>query len=177
MYWLFSKRERFTRVYDLEIANAEITRRDLWHDLIKVLLGVTILAISAQGIVYGASLLATGIGMPLLLVGILVIGFGGALPEVYFTIITARRGETSMIVGNLMGAVIIPATLVLGIVAVIHPISNSALEFPLIGRVFLVLIALFFLYVSQTRNVITRREGYILLTLYVLFLLSFFIML
>ncbi len=171
VYWLFSRRERFSRVFEEDVS---IPRSEIMRDLIKVVVGVAILAIAAQGIVYGASVLGAELGLPLVLVGILILGFGGALPEVYFAIVSARKGETGLIVGNLMGAVIIPATLVLGIVATISPIENDILAFPLINRFFLIVIALFFLYVSQTHKVITAREGYILLGFYVLFLLSLF---
>jgi cation:H+ antiporter len=168
VYWMFSKRDRFTKVFEEE--RIELTRKQVMSEVGRLVGGIILLSLAAQGIVYGAELIANGIGMSLLLVGILVIGFGGALPEVYFTIISARRGETGMIIGNLMGAVIIPATFVLGIVAIISPISNEALEFPVIARVFLVLVAVFFLYVSQTRNVITVREAGILVVSYILFL-------
>jgi cation:H+ antiporter len=170
MYWMFSKKERFTKVFEDD--KNQLTNPQAMTEVGRLVGGVTLLAIAAQGIVYGAELLATGFGLPLLLVGILVIGLGGALPEIYFTIISARKGEEGMIVGNLMGAVIIPATLVLGVVAIIHPISNSALEFSTAARVFLVLVALFFLYVSQTKNEITVREAGILVVSYILFVLS-----
>jgi cation:H+ antiporter len=174
MYWMLSKRERFTKAYAEERA-VVVTKQEAWGYIWKVIAGVVLLAIAAQGIVHGATILAGIFDLPLLLIGILVIGFGGALPEIYFTVLTARRGETAMIVGNLMGAVIIPATLVLGLVAIIHPIHNEALELSIVGRMFLVAAALFFLVVSQTRSVITSREGYILLFLYLAFLAHLFI--
>jgi cation:H+ antiporter len=167
VYWLLSKRDRFSKPYTNDAA-PDITRKVAWRNVLKVLAGTACLALAAQGIVYGATLLATA--LPLLLVGVLIVGFGGALPELYFTLMMARRGETSMIVGNLMGAVIIPATLVLGIVSMIEPIRNSTLELSFIGRAFLASAALFFLYVSQTKHAISKREGYILLALYVAFL-------
>lgn len=168
-YWLLSKNDRFTKEYAEERA-VVVTKSEALENMSKVVGGIVLLAIGAQGIVYGASLLATGFGLPLLLVGVLIIGFGGALPEIYFTVLTARRGETSMIIGNLMGAVIIPATLVLGIVAMIEPIHNESLELSLVGRIFLMVAAGFFLLVSQTRSVITMREGSFLLFLYAAFL-------
>jgi len=169
VYWLLSKRDRFSKPYTNDAA-AKITKKVAWRNVLKVLAGTVCLALAAQGIVYGATLLATALELPLLLVGVLIVGFGGALPELYFTLMMARRGETSMIVGNLMGAVIIPATLVLGIVAMIEPIHNSTLDLSLIGRAFLASAALFFLYVSQTKHAISKREGYILLAFYAAFL-------
>jgi cation:H+ antiporter len=174
-YWLLSKRDRFTKTF--EEAEGAVTKPEAMQSMMYVIGGVVLLSIAAQGIVYGASLLAIAFSLPLILVGILVIGFGGALPELYFTVISARRGETSMIVGNLMGAVIIPATLVLGLVAMIEPIHNDTLELSLVGRAFLVIAALFFLYVSQTRSVITRKEGTILLLIYCAFIAHLFLFL
>jgi len=170
MYWMFSKRDRFTKVFEDE--ENTISKREAMMEVARVVGGVVLLALASQGIVYGAELMAMTLELSLLLVGILVIGLGGALPEIYFTVISARRGEEGMIVGNLMGAVIIPATLVLGIVAIVSPISNAALEFSTTARVFLIAVAVFFLYVSQTKNVITKREAGILLVSYLLFVVS-----
>jgi len=170
VYWMFSKKERFSRVYEEDEKLPD--KKEAWRELVRLIGGVILLAISAQGIVYGAETIATDIGMSLVLVGILIIGFGGALPEVYFTVISARRGEVGLIVGNLMGAVIIPATLVLGIVAIIHPIENPVLQFSTMARVFLVVVAIFFLVLSRTKNAITVREAGILVISYLLFVIA-----
>lgn len=173
VYWMFTKRERFTRVFGE--THARLTGLQVMKQIMRLLFGIALLSIAAQGIVYGATTIAEGLGVSLLLVGMIVVSFGGALPEVYFTVISAKRDETGLIIGNLMGSVIIPATLVLGLVAVIHPIQNNLLAFSTTARIFLILVALFFLYVSQTKNVITKREGVILLVGYLLFVLSLFI--
>jgi cation:H+ antiporter len=170
VYWMLTKRERFTRVFGE--TRPAISKQQAMYQVLRLLAGVALLAIAAQGVVYGATMIAEGMGMSLLLVGMLVIAMGGALPEIYFTVISARRGETGMIIGNLMGSVIIPATFVLGMVAIIHPIENAALEFSTAARVFLVLVALFFLVVSQTKASISRREAIVLSASYVLFILS-----
>lgn len=170
VYWMFSKRERFTRVFGEN--RQALTKEQVMYQVARLMLGTVLLALAAQGVVHGATIIADGLGTSLLLVGMLIISMGGALPEIYFTIISARRGETGLIVGNLMGAVIIPATFVLGLVSIIEPIENSALQFSTTARIFLVLVAVFFLVVSQTRAVITMREASVLLLSYVLFILS-----
>lgn len=169
MYWMLVKSEMFSKTY-VEEGAVTVTKKEAWKYVWKVIAGVAMLALSAQGIVYGATMMAEPFGLSLFLIGIFVIGFGGALPEIYFTIITARRGETAMIIGNLMGAVIIPATVVLGLVAVISPIQNEALELSLTGRLFLIVASLFFLIVSQTKKSVSLKEGYFLLFLYLSFL-------
>jgi cation:H+ antiporter len=172
-YWLYTKRESFTKEYSDQVS--PITKDEALQSIIYTVAGIVILAIAAQGIVYGAELIAIEFSFPLLLIGLVMIGFGGALPEVYFTILTARRGETSMIVGNLMGAVIIPATFVLGLIAMIHPIQNETLEFPLFARGALVLAAIIFFVAAQSKKEISIREGVVLLAIYFIFLLYIFI--
>ncbi len=172
LYWMLTKRERFSRVFGED--RATITRSEAIYHVGRILVGITLLGIAAQGIVYGATMIATGLGVSLLLVGMLIVSFGGALPEIYFTIASARRNETGLIIGNLMGAVIIPATLVLGVVAIIQPIHNDVVAFSTAGRIFLIILAIFFLVVSQTKHIISLREAYILLFSYLLFVLSLF---
>jgi cation:H+ antiporter len=168
VYWLYTKRDSFSKKYRKSVP--AVTRPEALQSIMYTVGGIVVLAIAAQGVVYGAGMLATALGLPLLFVGLVIIGFGGALPEVYFTIITARRGETAMIVGNLMGAVIIPATFVLGLIAMIHPIQNEVLEFPLFARGTLVMAAIIFFLAAQSKKEISMREGVILLGIYFLFL-------
>ncbi len=168
--WLFSRRENFSKIYEVDkVLPPPLGRPEAIRAVAKVLVGLVMLATSAQLVVHAASMVATALGVSLMVIGVLVVGLGGALPELYFTFVSARKGETAMILGNLMGAVISPATLVLGIVALIEPIYNENLEFPIIGRLFLVAVAIFFLYLSRTKNVISKQESYFLLAVYVLF--------
>lgn len=171
--WLFSRNDNFSKIYEEEKqVPAQQGRKEALQATGKVVAGLILVAIAAQAVVYAAELIALALGLPLMVVGVLLIGFGGALPELHFTYISAKQGETGMLLGNLMGAVISPATLVLGIVSMIQPIQNSNLEFPVLGRVFLALVALYFLYASYTSKTISSKEGYWLVAVYVLFIIT-----
>lgn len=174
VYWLLVRQNRFSKVFQDEEEN--IPRSVVLTDIVKVVISIVLVALSAQGVVYGSSIFAEDLNIPLVIVGAVILAFGGALPEIYFSIISSIKGETNLIVGGLLGAVIIPATLVLGLTAVIHPIQNDITTFPLINRVFLIVIALFLLYTSQVKKAITWRESVVLIILYFLFLFSLFIM-
>ena len=171
--WLFSKRERFTKVYN-EHKIPIIKEFNLFlKDLGKLILGIILLVISAQGIVASAQFFAQSFNLSLILIGVLITGLGSALPEVYFAIASAKKGETWMILGDLMGAVIFPATLVLGIVALICPIAIEIPDFsPLvIARFFLIISALFFFFFVRTGKKITKKEALFLLGIYIIFVL------
>jgi cation:H+ antiporter len=183
LYWLFSKKERFTKVYKKESkppGEISLIRGKIpivkefiifIKDLGKVILGIIFLLLAAEGIVRSASFFAQSLNLSLVLVGILIIGFGNALPETYFAIVSARKGQTWMILGDLMGAVIVPTTLVLGIVALICPIEILDFSPFVIARFFLIIAALFFLFFVRTGQKITKKEAFFLLGIYIAFLL------
>ena len=75
-------------------------------------------------------------------------------------------------VGDLMGAIIVPATLVLGIVAIICPIKIPEFSPFAIARLFLIISALFFVFAVKTDRKITKKEAIFFLALYVLFVLA-----
>jgi len=121
--------------------------------------------------VRSTSFLTESLNLSVPLIGILIVGLGNALPEGYFAIVSARSGRTWMILGNLMGAIVVPATLVLGIVALICPIKISdCLPFA-IGRFFLIFSAIFFLFFVRTDRKITRKEAIFLLSIYIIFII------
>ena len=166
LYWLFSRREHYSKIYEPTERKTLRDKKQARIELTKTLLGITLLAVSAQGVVHVAGTFSENLNIPLVFVGLVILGLSGALPELYFAGISARKGELDMVVGNLMGAVIVPATFVLGVVAIIHPIENTQLEFPVIARLFLVTIALGFFVASRTDKVFSSKEGLLLSSLY-----------
>lgn len=169
--WLFSKRERFTKLYEEKERKSYFKGfGDFFKNLGKVLVGLFILLVAAQGIVESAKFFADYFNFPLGLVGILIVAVGNCLPETYFVVVASKSKQNWMILGDLMGSVIINSTLVLGIVAVIFPIDVSAFSPFLISRFFLILAAVFFLLFMRTGEKITRKEALVLFSLYLFFI-------
>jgi len=171
MSWLFSKKERFTMIYEANKIPIVKEFKIFIKDLGKAILGVMLLLLAAEGIVRSASFFAESLNLSLAFIGILIVGLGNALPETYFAIASARRGEAWMILGDLMGAVIFPATLVLGVVALICPIKIPDFSPVVIARFFLIISAMFFLLFIRTGRKITKKEALFLLGIYIAFLL------
>jgi len=171
IFWLFSKKERFTKIYNGKKTPIINGFRVFMKDLGKVILGIIILLIAAEGIVRAASFFAQSFNLPLALIGILIVGLGNSIPETYFAIVAARKGQTWMILGDLMGSIIVPATLVLGIVALICPIKIVDFSPFAIARFFLIISAIFFFLTVRTDRKITKKEALFLLGLYIIFVL------
>jgi len=171
VYWLFSKKERFCKTYQ-----EKKIKKGLWatiKDLIKLLVGIFIILIAAQGIIKSSIAFSNIFNVSLPLVGILIVGLGNALPEIYFSLFSVKKGQCWLILGNIMGAMIIPATLILGMVALISPIEISSFSFSsfAVARFFMIVsLILFFIFVKTDRK-ITQKEGLFLLFLYIAFLI------
>jgi cation:H+ antiporter len=174
-FWLFSKRERFTKTYEDEKRQSSLKGfRSFSKNLVKVVLGLFVLLIAAQGIVESASFFANYFNFPLGLVGILIVAVGNCLPETYFVIIASKSKQNWMILGDLMGSVIINSTLVLGIVALVHPIRVMDFSPFVMARFFLVISAVLFLFFMRSGKKISQKEAVILFSLYFLFIISQF---
>ena len=172
VYWLFSKKERFTKIYDTSQTQQIPVAKELkifFKDTGKLILGIIFLIIAAQGIVASAQFFARSFNISIILIGLLITGFGNALPDIYFAVVSARKGETWMILGGLMGTVIILSTLVLGIVSLIHPIEILDFAPLVIARIFLIISALFFFFFVRTGRQITKKEAFFLILIYVFF--------
>jgi len=171
MVWLFAKAERFTRVYD---DKPILGLKEIFKNLFILVGSVTVLFLAADGVVRTATFFAESLNLPLILIGILIVGMSNALPEIFFGIQAAKRGDDWMVVGGFMGAVIGAATLVLGIVALLSPfaLSPTDVSLLLVVRVFLIIASVFFLLFIRSSHKITRREGLFLLALYLFFVLA-----
>ncbi|MBI2041873.1 MAG: sodium:calcium antiporter [Candidatus Nealsonbacteria bacterium] len=170
MFWLFSKKERFTKAYDG--IKEPVTIKFFFKNFGLFLISLIFLLLAAKGMVVSGTFFADYFSIPISLVGILVIGLGNALPEGFFSIQAARKGHDWMVLGDLMGGVVLSATLVLGTVAMISPIAVSDFLTIAIGRFFLIITALFFLIFLRTGQKITRKEAIFLIFIYVAFVVS-----
>ena len=84
------------------------------------------------------------LGVSLGLVGVLIVALGNCFPETYFAVISARKDENWMVLGDMMASVIVCATLVLGIVAVVAPFKIADFSPFFIARVFMLIACVFY---------------------------------
>lgn len=135
--------------------------------IFAVLIGFALLIWSADKFVEGAASTADHLGVPTLLIGVLVVGFGTSAPEMVVSAIAAIEGSPALALGNALGSNIVNIALILGVTAIIAPIAvHSKIvrkEMPLL--LFISLIAGYFLW----DNALTFAEG-------LMFLSGFFVL-
>ncbi|WP_165314004.1 calcium/sodium antiporter [Vibrio ziniensis] len=91
--------------------------------MLAIVVGFALLVWSADRFVDGAAASANHAGMPPLLVGMLVVGFGTSAPEMVVSMMAAMDGNSPLALGNALGSNIVNITLILGLTAIIAPIA------------------------------------------------------
>jgi len=110
---------------DIEHEGDEVAThpKSLKVDVLMILGGIIGLGIGAKALVYGASEVALTIGVPPGVVGTTIVAFGTSLPELAATVRAAMAKQSDMAVGNIVGSNIFNLLSVLGITAMIKPLS------------------------------------------------------
>ena len=90
---------------------------------IAILIGLVLLVWSADRFIEGASASANYLGMPPLLIGMVIIGFGTSAPELVVSVLAASAGNPGLALGNAYGSNIANIALILGLTALIAPIT------------------------------------------------------
>ena len=133
------------------------------------LVGIALLYVGAEAMVKGAATLALRYGLRPLVVGLTVVALGTSMPEFVINFLSALAGEDDLALGNIVGSNISNIALILGISAVVLPLSvDRAMlrkEYPImLGAMFA-----FFLFASD--GLVSQVDGFLLVVGLVGFLL------
>ncbi|MDD4913884.1 MAG: calcium/sodium antiporter [Methylococcales bacterium] len=125
--------------------------------LLLIVIGLIVLVWSADLFVDGAAALAGFWGMPPLLIGMVVIGFGTSAPELTVSVLSAMQGNPGIALGNAYGSNITNIALILGAVALVSPIVVKS---QVIGKELpVLLLATLFVFVQLYDGRLTRAEA------------------
>jgi cation:H+ antiporter len=88
-----------------------------------LIFGLVLLVWSADRFIEGAAAVAQHLGVPTLLIGMVIVGFGTSAPELAVSVLAAYQGNPGIALGNAYGSNISNIALILGITALISPIT------------------------------------------------------
>ncbi len=144
--------------------------------LVLLVTGLVLLVGGAHFAVQSASRLASSFGVPPIVIGMTLVAFGTGVPELALNTISAWSGVTSLAFGNLVGASTLNITFVLGITAIVRPItvrkSVVTREIPLMILASIALLALSSdsILGHYPVNLIDHADGIVLLLFFSVFL-------
>lgn len=135
----------------------------LWKNILFVLIGLVLLVAGGDGLVEGASGIARWIGISESVIALTIVSAGTSAPELAASVMAAKKGDTAMALGNVVGSVVFNVFFVLGTSAAIFPLGIGGVTatdiLVLLGASVLLWILTAF---GQKQLIITRTEGAIL---------------
>lgn len=146
--------------------------------LLIIVAAIIALGVGANLLIKGASGTAMELGTALgvdtkameRIIGLTIVAVGTSFPELFATVIAARKGQVDMAIGNVIGSVAFNIYSVVGVAAMCCPIHNANIGF---GFDYAVMTGLAILLWAalRTKYTLERWEGWVLLTLYILYVL------
>jgi cation:H+ antiporter len=139
--------------------------RVAWVASLGVLAGAGLLVAGAHTLIEGAIGLARAFDVPERVVGLTLVAVGGSLPELAGCLVAALKRQGGIVLGNLVGSNVFNVLFVLGLTALVRPLSvePGAFTVDLMVMLGLSLLALPFLFTGRRLG---RREGTVLLAAY-----------
>lgn len=140
--------------------------------------GIVILVLSSKILVWGAVEIAHAFGVSDLIIGLTIVALGTSLPELSASIVAVKKKEYDIAIGNVVGSNMFNILAVIGIAAVIHPMTNLPSEILLRDWMvmFLLTVTLFCMAYSFRGNesIISRKNGALLVGIYVAYSIYLF---
>jgi len=131
---------------------------------------LSILFLSANFVVEYALQLSLELLLPPLVIGLFLVAIGTSLPELIFETraVLAKKGDLA--VGDAMGSIVCNSTLVLGMTAIISPITASLFTF-LTSAIAMVIVTFLFMMLVRSKKGLSVMGSVLLILLYILFIL------
>lgn len=146
----------------------EIVKLPLSKSIIFSILGLVGIVFGGDMVVKSATDIALHVGMSETLVGLTIVAVGTSLPELVTSVTAARKGESDIAIGNIIGSGLFNIFFVLGVSATIHPIAvSSKLIFDFIILAIVTVISHVFAY---SKKEVDKKEGFALTAMYIAYM-------
>ena len=168
-YTLFPVMKSTSPMNSMETALPAPDAKPLWHHALAILFGLVGLVVGSNVFVDHASNLALSLGISEGVVGLTVVAGGTSLPELATSVVAARKGQSAIAIGNVIGSNVFNILLIMGLTATITPLQIEGIT-TIDMAVMLVSIVMVWLF-SRTRYTVERWEGAVLVLGYLAYLI------
>lgn len=149
-----------------------IKTKNIFLSVFFIVLGIILLKFGGDLVVDKATEIATVYRISERVIGLTIVAIGTALPELITSIIAVIKKEEGLAIGNLVGSCILNAFLILGVGAIITPLTFSEeFIYNLVLLSFSILLILGFCFIGK-KNTITRFKGLILLIIFLGYIIN-----
>lgn len=141
----------------------------LGKSIIYIIIGLAGIILGGEFVVDSASAIAMAFGMSETLVGLTIVAMGTSLPELVTSLTALKRNENQLVIGNVIGSNIFNIVLVLGLSSLISPIAVEPSI--LTDLILLLFVTLLFFVFAKTQNKIDKKEGIVLLVIFIVYMI------
>ena len=145
----------------------EEQKKSLSMSLKMIVLGLFAIVMGGNYVVDNACIIAENFGMSEHFIGLTIIAIGTSLPELVTSVVAARKGESDIALGNVIGSNIFNIAFVLGASAVISPLTVNIVS--VYDILILLVVSALSLYFARTQRRFSRIEGILMLGMYALY--------
>ena len=145
-------------------------------DILILIAGLALILFGANYLVDGASAIAKRFGISDFIIGMTIVGIGTSTPEMVVSFLSAAQGNADIAVGNVIGSNLFNIFMILGVTALILPLSltknniKKDIPFALLAALVLTFAGSDILLDNATANIISRTDGLMLLALFGVFM-------
>lgn len=137
--------------------------------ILYVMVGIAGIVWGGDLVVDSASAIALTFGWSETFIGLTIVALGTSLPELVTSVVAAKKGESDLSLGNAIGSNIFNILLVLGASSAVHPIAVN--PFTIYDTIFLIASSIIVYLFAVQKKELERREGMMMIPLYVIFFL------
>jgi len=141
---------------------------DRYKSFFMLLVGIGVLLIGSHFVVASAMALANSLKVNPIFIGMLIVGLGTTMPELFFSLEAVKKKEDSLAVGDVLGTVLADATIVVGVLALINPFSFPQ-KIIYVSGVFMVVASFVLFHFMRSGRTLSKREAYVLLGFWLVF--------
>lgn len=139
---------------------SEVKQMPMWKSILLFLVGLGCLVFGGDTMVDGASGIAGFLGVSQSIIALTIVSAGTSFPELVTSIVAARKGDTDMAMGNVVGSNIFNIFFILGVAATISPLGGGSITLVDYGVLLFSAVVLWTACkFGKTYHKITRTEG------------------
>lgn len=150
------------------ILNPIIEDSSRGKNILFFLFSMTLLLIGSHFIVTSTINLANYMSISSVVIGMIVIGVGTTMPELFFCLSAIKKNHDSLAIGDILGTVLADATVVVGLLALISPFYFPQKIVYSTG-IFMVISSFMLFYFMRSGRFLSKKESYFLLSFWALF--------
>lgn len=167
-YYLAFRKNKDEQDEENDVISPSDVKINKKRDIGFLLLSMAMLLVGSHFVVSSAINISTYLEVSTAVLGMLAIGVGTTMPELFFCLSAVKKNHDSLAIGDVLGTVLADATILVGFLALIDPFIFPQ-KIIYIAGIFMVASSFLLFFFMRTGKTLSKNEGYLLFFFWLLF--------